>query len=49
MAVNSSLLAYGLEYLRYAAAGFTCIFLAPLLFTRIGLAECINPSPHRCD
>jgi membrane-associated phospholipid phosphatase len=31
-----------LEYLRFAAAGFVAFFLAPLLFTRIGLAERIE-------
>lgn len=36
-----------LEYLRYAAVAFTSIFLAPLLFTRIGLAQRLAPSPHR--
>ncbi len=33
------LLANLFEFLRFAAAGFVIIFLAPLLFTRIGLAE----------
>jgi membrane-associated phospholipid phosphatase len=33
------LLANLLEYLRFAAAGFVVIFVAPLLFTTMGLAE----------
>lgn len=34
-----ALLVYILQYVRFAAAGFVSIFLAPLLFTKIGLAE----------
>jgi membrane-associated phospholipid phosphatase len=36
---GSILLASLSEYLRFAAAGFVIIFLAPLAFTRMGLAE----------
>lgn len=36
---NLSLLVYILQYVRFTAAGFVSIFLAPLLFTKIGLAE----------
>lgn len=38
IALKSSPLGYFLEYVRYSAAGIVIIFLAPLLFTRIGLA-----------
>jgi len=34
-----SLLGYLLQYVRYTAAGIVCIFLAPLLFTKLRLAE----------
>jgi hypothetical protein len=30
------------EYLRFAAAGFVTIFIAPLVFTRIGWAKCVT-------
>ena len=36
---------YFCQYLRYTAAGFTNIFLAPYLFTAIGLAESVRNSP----
>jgi membrane-associated phospholipid phosphatase len=39
LADPSSLLWRLLEYLRFAATGFVIIFLAPLLFTRIGWAK----------
>lgn len=38
IADNFSLAGYLLQYLRYAAVGFVSLFLAPLIFTRIGLA-----------
>ena len=40
MVVDSSSMLWNLtEYLRFAAAGFVAIFVAPLLFTRIGWAK----------
>jgi hypothetical protein len=36
---DNSLLGYLLRYLRYTAAGFAGIYLAPLLFVKVGLAE----------
>lgn len=41
IADRSTLLGNLLEYLRLTALGFVTIFLAPLLFTRIGWAKCM--------
>ncbi|HMD77996.1 MAG TPA: phosphatase PAP2 family protein [Terracidiphilus sp.] len=43
---NFAMLGYMLQYVRYAAAGIVSIFLAPLLFTRIGLAETMPPGAN---
>ena len=39
IADDFSALGYMLQYIRYAIAGLVSIFVAPLLFTKIGLAE----------
>ncbi|MBI4514245.1 MAG: phosphatase PAP2 family protein [Deltaproteobacteria bacterium] len=39
IADESSLAGYGLQYVRYTAAGVASIYIVPLLFTRIGLAQ----------
>jgi hypothetical protein len=39
LADDSSLLGHLLRYARYTTAGIVAIWLAPLAFTRLGLAE----------
>jgi hypothetical protein len=39
LADEASILGHGLTYVRYALAGFAGLFLAPLLFVRLGLAR----------
>lgn len=39
LADDSSLLGHVLQYARYVAAGIVALWLAPLVFTRLGLAE----------
>jgi len=40
--LTSEVLAFA--FIRYALAGFWVTFVAPLIFTRIGLAECEGES-----
>jgi hypothetical protein len=42
IALDYSIFGYLLQYIRYAVAGVASIFVAPLFFTKIGLAE-TNP------
>jgi hypothetical protein len=39
IAANYSMIGYALQYIRYTALGIVSIFLAPWIFTRIGLAQ----------
>lgn len=39
IADDFSIIGYGLQYTRYAVAGIVSILIAPLIFTRIGLAK----------
>jgi membrane-associated phospholipid phosphatase len=45
IAADFSVLGYLFQYIRYTIAGFVSIFVAPLFFTKIGLAETnpVNP------
>jgi hypothetical protein len=36
---DTTLVGFGVEYIRYAVAGFVSMLAAPFLFTFIGLAE----------
>jgi len=39
IAIDYSVLGYLLQYIRYTIAGVVSVFVAPLFFTRLGLAE----------
>jgi membrane-associated phospholipid phosphatase len=46
LADNFSLAGYGLQYVRYIVVGIVNIFVAPWVFTRIGLARTMQAAPE---
>lgn len=43
LAANFTLPGYGLQYVRYATGSIVSLFVAPLVFTRLGLAKSLLP------